>query len=246
MQWLYEQVIALWYAITAWAEDLANAVEDLKALIVAWAVWARDSATSWARIQIADLGNALWAAWKQIGYAITQVRDYINARVDDLLKYISYIKGELLAWALVQLASLRTWVSDFVKWLSGTFYTALEVVRAWVDEILQTYLWPLWKWFSFWADRLSIFTNDALAMLQHFFSSLYSFLRLLVDDPVGVIAAILGTFLLDFIGELLATAMGSVKEELPPERRFGKYADKAISDSGLSPDEAEGPAPAGR
>ena len=240
MTWLYQQVEKLWNYVTSLPGQIAAAVNGLRASITSAAQGAYNSAVAWASARLSELGSSLWAAWKQIDYAVTQARAWVDARVKELTTLISSIGRDIQAWALDQLDILHVWVSDIVKWLSGNFYAALEVVRARIDELLGAYFWPVWKWFTFWADRLSIFTNDALEMLQHFFSSLYRFLSKLVDDPIGVIAAILASFLLDFLGELLATAMGSVKAELGPERRFGKYSNRGIVGDGAPPPGAGG------
>jgi len=238
--WLYQQVRDLWNYVRSLPAQIAASANKLLASIASAAQGAYNSAVAWASARLEALGSALWAAWKQIDYAVTQARAWVDARVKELTTLISSIGRNIQAWALDQLDILHVWVSDIVKWLSGNFYAALEVVRARIDELLGAYFWPVWKWFGFWADRLSIFTNDALEMLHHFFSSLYRFLSKLVDDPVGVIAAILASFLLDFLGELLATAMGSVKAELGPERRFGKYSSRGIVGDGAPPPGAGG------
>lgn len=240
MTWLYRQVEDLWNYVRSLPAQIAASANKLLASFAGLAQGAYDRAVAWAHDQLEALAGALWAAWKQIDYAVAQARAWVDARLKELTTLIASVGRDIQAWALDQMDVLHVWVSDTVKWLSGELYSALAVVEAWVNEVLGEYFWPVWKWFSFWADRLSIFTNDALAMLRSFFTSLYRFLLKLADDPIGVFAAILASFLLDFLGELLATAMGSVKEELGPERRFGKYSSRGIVGNGAPPPGAGG------
>lgn len=240
MTWLYQQVRDLWNYVRSLPAQISASANKLLASLAGLAQSAYDRAVAWAREQLNALENALRGAWKRLEAAVAGARDWFEARRKELLTLISSIGRGIQAWALDQLDVLHVWVSNIVKWLSGNFYAALEVVKAWVNEILGAYFWPVWKWYTFWADRLSIFNNDALAMLRSFFTSLYRFLLKLVDDPIGVFAAILASFLLDFLGELLATAMGSVKAELGPERRFGKYSSRGIVGDGLPPPGAGG------
>jgi len=240
LQWLANQVSQLWAYVRSLAAQIAATANKLLTDLIARIESAYNRAVAWADREISLLGKAFDDALSWVLAQIQQARDYLNARIGEILGWAKGLWAQIEAWLVGRLDVVEAWLSDQIKWISGTFYSAVADVRGWIDSILGEYVWPVWKWFDYWKRRLAIFTDDALEMLHDFISRLYLFLYHLVDDPVGVLAGILSSFLLDFIGELLASALGSEKYELGPPRIFGKYSSPRIPGGGEPPAGAGG------
>jgi murein DD-endopeptidase MepM/ murein hydrolase activator NlpD len=235
LSWLVQQVNSLWSyirsritavytAISATATSLWNGLDRLESDLRKAISGTAYGLQAWVRGEID-------AAWKGILSAasalVRAASDFIEAELSNLEKWVRGNIASILAWVEERIAAGQALVEGLVKALTGTLLTLVSPVVTFYQAVKDTIIGLI----KFWTDHilpalepfrqfLGLLRAGNLGKIVSLIGPLFDWLVQLFTDPLGWLAAWFDWFLLDWLADRLAEALGSVKYDLGPRAKF--------------------------
>lgn len=220
LAWLYSIASAVydWFNSQYW-----NAVYTLRNIVQwvnSWIATAVTNVEAWARAKFDD-----FTSW-------------VNTLWDGITDWINSVYASIVDWVNGTISTVYTAIHNVESWLSQSISNGLQGLNDWINATIDNVV----SWFVGAINDVSTRLTDAISPLQPLYSKvsalialtdnnifsrlitigtdLFDTLLLFFNNPVGFIYSHLEATVIDWLQELIAYALGTQDNPLPPRRRY--------------------------
>lgn len=183
--------------------------------------------------------------------AVTKIEDakgFLSASIQSLRSWFIDLYNSIVTWVITQVTNLSTRLSALAGTLQNTLQTwvtnliqsvqsGLQNQLTWLQSLLQNLLnqaisnltnlfSPLLTLINRISELYYVSLPDTVAKLQNLLGQGYQNLQTFLSDPVGFTLAILEKVFVSFACYMIAKALGSTKESLPPPPNWRDIDDR--------------------
>jgi murein DD-endopeptidase MepM/ murein hydrolase activator NlpD len=236
IDWLVKQVTTLASRISSLASDALkwaiNEASDAYSRAYAKVLYYYDKAKSWTNSMVAAAEETSRKLWNDLKVWTIAGLDKAAKAAEQLVWIAKYElfnaldKASVAARQLIQIAEYELF--DALNKASISARQLIDVGNIELSrriDVLAKSIPPLADTIGAWMplidDLTKIFTTDGKTKITDFINRLYGMVNSFFENPVGMVAAFVGSFFVTMLCDLVAHGLGTVKYTLPAQQTYG-------------------------